>query len=129
MKSKGFSLIELMIAVAVVGILAVIAFPSYQNSVIKGNRAVAKAFLLEVSQREQQYLLDNHSYTATFSQLNVAKPTEYSRFYQDPAIVVAGPPPGFTITATPIAGSRQAKDGWIAITNTGVKTSQFTDKW
>lgn len=52
--TKGFTLIEVMIAVAIVGILAAFAYPSYMDSVRKSNRAEAKAELMELSQRLQR---------------------------------------------------------------------------
>lgn len=126
-KMRGFTLIELMIAVAIIGILAALAYPSYQNSVIKGNRASAKSFLMEVVQRQQQYLLDKRAYAGDVATLGVTVPAEVSRYYTVSVSLQAGPPPGFTATATPIAGKPQAKDGPLSITNTGVKTP--ADKW
>ena len=125
---RGFSLMELMIGIAIVGILAAVAYPSYTNSVIKANRGNAKAFLLEVAQREQQYLFDKRAY-ADATALGLTPPGEFTRFYTISITPAAGPPPSFTATATPIAGKRQAADGWLAITETGAKTSQYPDKW
>lgn len=62
--SKGFTLIELMIAVAVVGILAAIAYPSYQDSVRKSRRADAKSALLDAA-HERTVFTENNQYTAT----------------------------------------------------------------
>lgn len=128
-KNKGFTLMELLIVVAIIGILASIAWPSYQNSIIKGNRASAKSFLMEVVQREQQYLLDNRSYATSIAELQLTAPPEFTRFYTVAITVNAGPPPSFTVRATPIAGSRQAADGWLQLSNTNVKSSQFPSKW
>lgn len=126
-KTKGFTLIELMITVAIIGILAAIAYPSYQNSVIKGNRAAAKAFMMEVVQRQTQYLLDQRSYASDIASLNLTPTTEVSRNYDVAVATQAGPPPGFTVTATPKTTSRQKNDGTLTLTNTGVKTP--ADKW
>jgi type IV pilus assembly protein PilE len=132
-QAKGFTLIELMIVTAVIGILVAIAYPSYQNSLMKGRRAAAKSFLLVVAQKQQQVLLDSRAYfeadtAAEFNALGIPIPAELDRFYTVETDPVAGPPPGFTARATPKAGA-QSKDGWLEINETGAKTSQKTDKW
>ena len=63
-KNRGFSLVELMIVVAIIGILAAVAYPAYTNSLVKGTRANAKSLLLDVAQKEQAYLLDKRAYVA-----------------------------------------------------------------
>lgn len=126
-KHSGFTLIELMIVVAVIGILAAIAYPSYQNSIIKGNRANAQAFLMEVAQRQQQYLLDNRAYSGTLSALGMTAPGDVTRYYTISVTANAGPPPSFTLTAAPVTGSRQASDGNLTINQAGQKTP--ADKW
>lgn len=131
-KTRGFTLIELMIAVAIIGILAAVAYPSYQNSVIKGNRATAKAFLMEISQKQSAYLLDRRAYTCNLSDLGLTSantPKGFSDFYTAEITSCTGTPPAFTVRANPRAGKRQEKDGWIEITSTGAKNSQYPDKW
>ena len=127
---RGFTLIELMIAVAIVGVLVAIAYPSYTNSLIKGNRANAKAYLLEVAQKQQQFLLDNRAYgTDAEIKALLTEPKEFTNFYALEVKPNPGPPPSFTARATPIAGKRQWEDGWLEIDNAGTKTSLHADKW
>lgn len=68
-KSKGFTLIEVMIVVAIIAILAGIALPNYREYVLRSNRAVAKGALLEVASRQEQYFLNNRSYTHLLTDL------------------------------------------------------------
>lgn len=60
--SAGFTLIEVMIAVAIVGILAAVAYPSYIDSVRKGKRAEARAALMNLLQQQERYFTQNNSY-------------------------------------------------------------------
>jgi len=113
--SKGFTLIELMIAVAVVGILAAIAYPSYQDSVRKSRRADAKSALLDAAQREERVFTENNQYTATLGTggLNLSATTTdgyYTLAITNAAANAAGRISTYTITATPVAGTTQAKD-------------------
>lgn len=123
-KPRGFSLIELMIAVAIVGILVAIAVPSYQNHLRKGRRADAQAFITQVAQRQQQYLLDARTYAlggTALAELSLVAPTSVSDHYAV-TVTPAAPtvPPSFTVTATPTSTVQQP-DGVLTLTNTGAK--------
>ena len=122
--AKGFTLIELMIVVAVVGILSMVALPQYQQYVIRGNRAAAEAFMMDVANRQKQFLLDARSYAPDLATLTMSVlPANVSNNYTVTvsAPVVAGAPPTFIVTAAPVAGSKQANDGTLTLDDLGAK--------
>ena len=119
---RGFSLIELVVAMAVVGILAAISYSGYTAQMKKSRRSEAETTLMDIAQRQQQYLLDARSYAPDVATLNVTVPAAVSSFYTITIVAPAGPPPTFTATATPIAGSVQAGDYTLTSDNSGAKT-------
>ena len=126
---RGFTLIEMMIVVAIVAILAAIALPSYRNQVIKSNRAATQAYIADLANKEQLYLQTARGY-GSLTDLGISTasiPAEIARVYDITIATQAGPPPSFTVTATP--KGNQASDGWIAIDSSGTKTSEKTNKW
>ncbi|MEK6592714.1 MAG: type IV pilin protein [Pseudomonadota bacterium] len=126
-KSRGFTLIELMIVVVVIAILTAVAYPSYENYIIRANRSAAQSFMLEVASKQERFLLDARAYAADLAALGMTVPSSVSANYTITAPGTAGPPPGYTVTAIPIPGGRQAtKDtlcGTLTINATGTKTA------
>ena len=134
----GFTLIELMVVVVVIAILAAVAIPSYQSYIIRANRSAAQQFMLGIASREEQYLLDARTYTATLGTGGLGlTPSDWdctsnpaqctNARYTITVAAPAGPPPGYTITAAPKAGTPQESDGSLTLDNMGVKTP--ADKW
>lgn len=66
-RSWGFTLIEVMVVVAIVGILAAVAYPAYTDQVRKGRRAEARAALINLLQQQERFMTQTHSYAAPFA--------------------------------------------------------------
>lgn len=96
-KSKGFTLIEVMIVVAIIAILVGISLPNYREYVLRSNRAVAKGALLEVASRQEQYFLNNRSYTHLLTDLGY-EASYYIDSEGQPLAAVAGSIYQMTIT-------------------------------
>jgi type IV pilus assembly protein PilE len=104
-----------------------IALPSYRRYVTRGHRSAAQAAMMDISNRQQQFLLANRSYVdaAGLAASGYALPPEVSAHYTYDVTVDADPAPTFLITFTP-TGS-QASDGALTVDHRGNKSP--ADKW
>ncbi len=132
---KGFTLIELLIALIVLAILAGIAYPSYLEQVKKSRRGDAQAALLELSQFMEKFYTANSCYqnrgadglcsTAADNTLPALpftqSPKQGATKYYNLTLQASTIATRYTLRATPIAGGAQDGDGWLEITNTGLK--------
>jgi type IV pilus assembly protein PilE len=135
--SRGFTLIELMIAVVVTAILATIAVTSYSSFVLKAHRTEAKSALLDMASLEERYMSTNGTYSTNPGDLgypaNVFPIVIGSQYYNVPAaanlsvtaaVVATATPASFTITATAIGN--QLKDTAcvsFTVTSAGARTA------
>ena len=130
-RSPGFTLIELMIAVAIMGILATIAYPSYTSYVIKAKRSDAKAALLQVQLAEEKYRANCLQYaTAIGTAMScvtggnhtlIGSTTSPDSYYT--IAITAGTATTYTVTAAPLPPFTDATCGIFAVNQAGKTTS------
>jgi type IV pilus assembly protein PilE len=127
--SKGFTLIELMIVVAIVGILSAIAIGYYGDNVISANRTEGRATLTQVAGSLEKCRSLYGSYN--HANCNVVFPlVSESNYYSIDASGAALASTSFTLTASPVAGKPQANDTactTMTLTNTGIKAGTGAD--
>lgn len=125
-KQPGFTLIELMVAVAIIGILASIAYPSYQDSVMKSRRADAKGVLLGLANAmERNFTITNSYLGAAAGSADTGTPgiytipAETATYY---AITIsAALANSYTLSAAPTGNQSTDKCGTLTLSHTGVK--------
>jgi len=132
-RARGFSMIELMIVVAIVALLAAIAYPSYRDQVRRSNRTEGQALLLDAAAKQERFFSENNSYTATVGAGGLGLSTTSENGYYTLAIAAAtaGCPIAtcFVAQVTPAAGGGQTDDTTCAvmsISQTGAKAATDT---
>lgn len=122
-KNKGFTLIEVMIVVAIIGILAAISYPSYQEYVNRGNRAEGQAFLHDIAARQERFFSQNNSYITAASdvaRLGGRATSETGRY----DLTISGDD-RYTLTASPTFADPRC--GNLILTAVGVKSVSSGD--
>ena len=120
---RGFTLIEVMIVVAIVGILSALALPSYNEYIRRGHRAEARAALLQGAQWMERAATATGTYPLTASFPTTLTTMQSGRY----TVAVASPPASaasgaaFTLTATPAGGQVGDKCGSYTLTHSGVR--------
>lgn len=137
-KYSGFTLIEMMVTVAIIAILAAIVYPNYENYIVRANRAVGEGALLEVASRQEQYFATNTTYADALGLLGYTDVYYVDREGQQTAAASAiyqlsvggvgvAPFTTYTLTATP--RNYQTRDdecGNLTVTHRGVKGTSLS---
>ncbi|MRT01048.1 prepilin-type N-terminal cleavage/methylation domain-containing protein [Ralstonia pickettii] len=120
--SRGFTLVELMITVAIVGILAVVAYPSLNSYIQKSRRADAKTALLAVAQKMEQYRSLGNTYAgATLGTGGVYANTKSDNGYYALSFSVVPTQTAYTVQAVPQAGQATDACGTFSYDQAGNK--------
>jgi type IV pilus assembly protein PilE len=132
-RSAGFTIVEIMIVIVVVGVLMLIALPGYQQQSLKTKRALAKSELQGLMARQEQYFVNNRQYATSLADLGLGNPYSIdsdsnrvatdadSRIYT--IALASATTASYTLTATPqLDQARDSYCGTMQITSTGVKT-------
>lgn len=127
------SLIELMIVMVIVGILASIAYPSYQEYLARARRTDGKIFLMDIAAREERFFADRNTYSADLTTLGMVLDATANAFVSKEGFYAATIAAGagtiarsYTITITPTAkwgGSGDQKCGALTLNNLGAQGS------
>ena len=129
-RSRGFTLIEVMIVVVIIGIIASIAYPSYRNNMLATHRTNAQADLMELAQwMERKYLQQNYDYTGggTPTLPQTQSPESGTAMYNLTLSAVAKN--SFTLVATPVGGQGDDRCGTLTLEQSGEKGAAEPDCW
>jgi type IV pilus assembly protein PilE len=131
-KLRGFTLIEIMIVVAVIAIIATIALPAYQSSIRKSKRTDAKAGLVDAAAKLEQYYLDNKSYTTDMTKLGftAASGVDTSDAHYKMTVTASSGctiAACYTVTAVPQGDQTSDTCGTLTVNSMGIKTP--SDCW
>ena len=135
---RGFTLIEVLIAVAIVAILAAIALPSYQRYVTRTSREAAESMLMELANAQERIYLNStppsysNSVTGAYTGTSAGGLGITSGKTNDGKYTLAisnFTAHTFTITATPVAGTTQVNDGTLTVDQTGKHGGTYSGTW
>lgn len=120
--ARGFTLIEMMVTVAIMGILVAVGYPSYLEHLAKGRRADGRAALVELAQRMERYYTERSTYaTATLGNSGIYPSTSPQGFYT--LSITAKSATAFSIQATPTGSQLHDACGSLGYNQSGDKST------
>ncbi len=125
----GFSLIELMITVSLIGILTAIAYPSYSSYVQDSRRQVAKQVLLESAQKLERYYAQNFNYDGAVSNGSVTVVTPDASFEDFYTLTATASANSFTLSATPFGSQATDECGTLTLNQANQTTPTDSGCW
>ena len=134
----GFTLIEVMMAAAIIAVLAAVAFPSYRDYVVRSSRSAAQGELLELLNLQEKIYLNSSAYATSMTNAyngtsagGLGKTGTSQDGKYTIAFVAGNTGQVYTITATPVTGSTQANasDGTFSISSQGIRSCSSTKTW
>lgn len=141
LQQNGFTLIELMVTVAIIGILAGIAYPGYQDSVMKSRRADAEGALLGLANAMERHFTETNSYlgagttggdTGSPTIFSATSPVDGGTPYYN-LTINAATDDSYTLNAAPTGAQANDKCGTLSLTQTGARgistALSVTDCW
>ena len=129
MRERGFSLIELMVVLAIIAIISAYAIPSYTQYLVKASRRATQAFLLDVHSAQRQYFIDARNFATTLGTLGFTSiPDDVASQYDIQLVKPADPDAAcFYLKATPKAGTRQEGEPNLYLNSIGVRRQSMVD--
>ena len=135
---RGFTLIEILVALTILGILMGIAMPSYRAYIVKQGRSAAQSELIEIAALQEKIYLNSNpnAYTTNLrsnytgdSNGGLGRTTGQTTDGKYDIALVNPVAQSWSLTATPVSGSSQAGDGVITINSNGTRTCDTAQKW